>query len=102
MKSRIVGQALPSDAVPRGGTISWPFVTAALAAVMKAGALQYATCVKRLPPEPFTHLALVSVSMSLATNVRLLPWNPNQIATMAFAGSVGTIGGAAAFVPLSM
>src|ERR1700736_4914910 len=100
MKSRTVGQVLPSDAVPRAGTVSWPFAIATLAAVMKAGALQYATCVKRLPAEPFTHLALVSVFMSLATNFRLLPWNPNQIATMAFAGSVGTIGGAAGVVPL--
>src|ERR1700730_15435828 len=102
-KSRTVGHGLPSMAVPEAGTVNLPLATAAFAAVKNAGALQYENCPKMLPFKPLTHLAsdkLSSPGVDLSS--RLLPLNPNQVATMAPFGNVGTTGGTNGLSPLSM
>src|ERR1700736_5174959 len=101
-KSRTVGHGLPSMAVPEAGTCNLPLATAAFAAVKNAGALQYEYWPNMLPFKPLTHLAsdkLSSPGVDLSN--RLLPLNPNQRATMAPAGSVGTTAGTNGLSPLS-
>src|SRR6266700_1919354 len=101
-KLRIVGQVCPSLAVASAGTFRLPLIAALLATWKNAGALQYETWVKMLPCRPFTHLAFHRLLGSAEASVRLSPLKPIQSATIAFAGSDGTTGATAGFVPLSM
>src|SRR3954468_5400057 len=100
-KSRTVGQGLPSMAVPAAGTFSLPAVMAALAAVKNAGALQYANCPNTLPLDPLMHLASPRLCPGDALRVRSSPLYPNQMPTIAPAGSVGRTGGTSGLSPLS-
>src|SRR3977135_3114918 len=101
MKSRDDGQGRLSRAVPNAGIVNLPALIATWAAAKKAGALQYAYCPKMLPGTPFTQL-LSARAPTVGRSVRLSPLYPNQIPTTALFGNVGTTGGAAGGVPLSM
>src|ERR1700677_1868705 len=101
-KLRIVGQTCPSLEVASAGTFILPLMAALLAAENTAGALQKETWLKMLPGRPLTHLALPRVLGSAAVSVRLSPLKPIHRPTIALAGSAGTTGAIAGFVPVSM
>src|ERR1700760_2550488 len=101
-KSRTVGQVWPSLAVPNAGTLSLPLEIAASAALKKAGALQYENCPKSPLLKPFTQLFSLRLLPLAACRLRSLPLYPNHVATTALAGRVGTTGGSAGVVPLSI
>src|SRR4051812_24377342 len=100
-KSRTVGQGLPSIAVPAAGTFNLPAAIAALAAAKNADALQYANWPNTLPLEPLTHFASARLWPGDAFKVRSSALYPNQMPTIAPAGSVGTTGGTRGLSPLS-
>ena len=87
-KSLVTGHGCPVAmvAVPGGGTVRSPALTAASAAVNHSGPLQYANCPKTEPPSPLTQ-PFVSPA-----NVIVLALDPNQIPTTAPDGIVGTTG----------
>src|SRR5256885_3517392 len=101
-KSRTVGHGLPSLAVPEAGTVNLPTAMAAFAAAKNAGALQYEYWPNMLPVKPLTHLPSARLLVPAAfLRSRVLPLYPNQRATMAPSGSVGTTGGTNGASPLS-
>src|SRR5437763_1465462 len=100
LKSRVVGHGLPSRPICTGGTVSFPAVTAALAAVKNAGALQYANWPNGEFGVPFTHLPAARL-FPFPRKVSVVPLKPNQIPTTAPSGSCGVTGTAAGRLPLS-
>src|SRR5439155_1244208 len=84
-RPRAVGHGLPSRPICTGGTVSFPAVTAALAAVKNAGALQYANWPNGEFGVPFTHLPAARL-FPLPRKVSVLPLKPNQMPTTAPSG----------------
>jgi hypothetical protein len=86
-------------AVPSAGTLSSPAASAVPTAWKNAAPLQNDTCPKIDPFRPSTQLPCCMAVGVAPTWVKLVPLNPTSIVTTAFAGSVGTTGGAAGVVP---
>src|ERR1700749_4342533 len=103
VKLRVVGQGCPVLAeVPLAGIVVRPLAMDRLTAAKNATALQKDTWPKIDPWIPLTHLAWLSVVPVAPCKVRLVPLNPKSTVTTAPAGSVGTTGAAAGWVPCVM
>src|ERR1700722_17045845 len=103
-KLRVVGQVTPGAlvAVPRAGIVVRPAVMSLLAAAKNATPLQKDTWPKIDPAMPLTHFAPPRVAPVAPLRVRLVPLKPKSMVTTAPAGSVGTTGAAAGWVPWVM
>src|SRR5437762_11495445 len=102
-KSRTVGHAWPSRAVPTEGTLSFPAAMALCAAAKNAAPLQSANCPNMLLFNPLTHRPCWRLLVPLAAiRVRLGPLKPNHNPTVEPAGTLATAGVAAALVPRSI
>ena len=101
VKLRVVGQVTPAAllAVPRAGIVVRPPAMALLAAAKNATPLQKDTWPKMDPARPLTHLPWRQRGPVAPFWVRLVPLKPKSMVTTAPAGSVGTTGAAAGWVP---
>ena len=100
---RVVRHGLPVAAdVPAAGTVSLPAASARFTAWKKPVPLQKATWPKIEPFSPLTQRPWVSAPRLAPTRVRLVPLNPKSTVTTAPAGSVGTTGLTAGWVPCVM
>ncbi len=104
LKFRVVGQATPAAfmAVPVAGTARVPAASARCAAWKNWVPLQNDTWPKMDPRSPFTQRPWNSAVRVAPTWVRLVPLKPKSMVTTAPAGSVGTTGVAAGWVPWVM
>src|SRR5262249_53239845 len=97
LKSRDVGQGLPSLAMPRAGGASFLAWIASLAASKNAVALQNAFWPKIVPSTPFTQEAAPG-----PRSLRLVALKPTQSPTTAPRGRSGRVGSTAGREPRSI
>src|SRR4029077_10653287 len=103
VKLRVVGQGCPVLAeVPLAGIVVRPLAMELLTAAKNATPLQKDTWPKIDPWIPLAHMASPRVMSVAPRRVRLVPLNPKSTVTTAPAGSVGTTGAAAGWVPCVM